>query len=222
MHSCFSHLPIGTIEMAKLVAVETSDLVGSTILSPTQLNLAMSTLKQCLNNIQQEQYSIIEFYRGDAFQVMYPNAVLSLRASLLVKLYMLSQLDFRVNITQSLALGYIDSPITSLHDRMDDVFITSGRRLEKVSSGELGLFVDSFGPASYLSLAFLNRTLHDLSAKQADVLYWYIKNNFPEHKKIASLLNMTRQNVNTHLLRGNADLIKRFITYFEDTVKELS
>ena len=208
--------------MAKLIAVETSDIVGSTSMSTEQLMLAMAALKQCLAAIQNEQNTIIEFYRGDAFQIMYPNAILSLRNLLLVKLYMRSHLDFAVNITQSLALGYIESPVTSLHDRMDAVFVTSGRQLEKVNKSEIGIHADVFDTAFYLSLAFLNRILLGLSAKQALVLYWYIKRDFPEHKKIAALLDMSRQNVNTHLLRGNADLIKRFIVYFENTIKEQS
>jgi hypothetical protein len=33
---------------------------------------------------------------------------------------------------------------------------------------------------------------------------------------------MSRQNVNTHLLRGNADLVKSFIRYFERSIKEHS
>jgi predicted DNA-binding protein YlxM (UPF0122 family) len=152
---------------------------------------------------------------------MYPNAVSSLRSSLLLKLFMLSTLNVPVNITQSLALGFISTPVTSLHDRMDDVFVQSGRKLDSVNSAELGVYVESFNRASYLSLAFLNRILTGLSAKQALVIYWYIKHDFPEQKKIASLLDMSRQNVNAHLLRGNADLIKQFIYYFEDNVKEL-
>ncbi|MFT4655179.1 MAG: hypothetical protein ACJA0G_000164 [Kangiellaceae bacterium] len=223
MHtSAIKYLLCGAINMTNLIAVETSDLVGSTTMSSNQLTLAMNALKECLSNIQTQHASIIEFYRGDAFQIMYPNAVFSLRASLLVKLYMLWKLDFPVNITQSLALGYITKPVITLHDRMDDVFVKSGRQLASVGNAELGIFIASFDHASYLSLAFLNRILHGLSAKQALVLYWYIKNDFPEHKKIAMLLNMSRQNVNTHLLRGNADLIKRFIYYFEHTVEDLS
>ena len=206
--------------MTILIAVETSDLVGSTAMSASQLTNAMSTLKSCLADIQKEQASIVEFYRGDAFQVMYPNAIFSLRKVLLVKLYMLCQLDFPVKITQSLALGSVEKPINSLHDQMDEVFIQSGRKLENTNKGELGIYSATFTPAFYLSLAFLNRVLDGLSSKQALVLYWYIKDDFPEHKKIASLLNMSRQNVNAHLLRGNADLIKHFIRHFESTVKE--
>jgi len=207
--------------MKNLIAVETSDLVGSTSIPADQLALTMASLKKCLGNIQTEQDSLIEFYRGDAFQIMYPNAVSSLRSSLLLKLFMLSTLNVPVNITQSLALGFISTPVTSLHDRMDDVFVQSGRKLDSVNSAELGVYVESFNRASYLSLAFLNRILAGLSAKQALVIYWYIKHDFPEQKKIASLLDMSRQNVNAHLLRGNADLIKQFIYYFEDNVKEL-
>jgi hypothetical protein len=207
--------------MKNLIAVETSDLVGSTLMPADLLALTMASLKKCLGNIQTYQDSLIEFYRGDAFQIMYPNAVSSLRSSLLLKLFMLSTLDVPVNITQSLALGFTSKPVTSLHDRMDDVFVQSGRKLDSVNSAELGVYIESFSRASYLSLAFLNRIIAGLSAKQALVIYWYIKHDFPEHKKIASLLDMSRQNVNAHLLRGNADLIKQFIYHFEDSVKEL-
>lgn len=206
--------------MTQLIAVETSDVVGSTNMSKDQLTLAMTTLKSCLANIQTHAKSVVEFYRGDAFQVMYPQADTSLRNLLLVKLYMLYTLDVPVNITQSLALGKVKGPVTTLHDQMDEVFIHSGRKLESVNKGELGIYMGSFTAASYLSLAFFNRILQGLSAKQALVLYWYIKYDFPEHKKIANLLDMSRQNVNAHLLRGNADLVKKFILYFELSVKE--
>lgn len=205
--------------MPSLIAVETSDIVGSTKLSTKQLGLTIVALKTCIAELKINNGLLAEFYRGDAFQIMHPNAVLSLRNLLLIKLYMLSQLDFTVKITQSLAIGYVSVPVLSLHDRMDEVFVNSGRQLEQVESGEIGIYIDNFVAGDHLALAFLNRVLDGLSAKQALVLYWYIKNNFPEHKKIAAQLNMTRQNVNTHLLRGNADLIKRFISHFEKIVK---
>jgi DNA-binding transcriptional regulator LsrR (DeoR family) len=52
------------------------------------------------------------------------------------------------------------------------------------------------------------------------VLFTYIQDGYPEQKKIAEQLNMTRQNVNTHLIRANADLIKAYIDYFEDKCGE--
>lgn len=206
--------------MASLIAVETSDIVNSTSMSQEQLSQCMSALKQCLASIHKEHNIVYEFYRGDAFQIMYPNALLSLRHLLLLKLYMRSHLPFSVDITQSLAVGIIDRTVTSLHDRMDSVFVNSGRQLESVNKAEIGIYDEGFTQASHLALAFFNRILTGISAKQALVLYWYIKCDFPEHKKIASQLNMTRQNVNTHLLRANADLIKGFILYFEKTIGE--
>lgn len=205
--------------MPKLIAVETSDIVGSTKLSTKQLAEAIGALKRCIAERQMDKGLVVEFYRGDAFQIMYPDASSSFKDLLLVKLYMLSQLDFPVKITQSLALGNVTIPVSTLHDRMDEVFINSGRQLDHVNKGEIGIFTDRFVEADHLALAFLNRILDGLSAKQALVLFWYIKNEFPEHKKIAAQLKMTRQNVNTHLRRGNADLIKGFIGHFENIVR---
>lgn len=206
--------------MYKLVGVETSDIVGSTAMSSEQLKLTMSVLKSYLANQQGELATVIEFYRGDAFQIMYPNAIFSFRHLLLTKLYMLSHLAFPVYITQSLALGQIDAPVSTLNDRMDSVFVHSGRQLSHVSKADIGLTMRVFSEASCLTLAFFNRIVQGLSGKQAEVLYWFIKHDFPEQKKIAALLGMTRQNVNTHLLRGNADLIKRFIMHIEACAKE--
>jgi hypothetical protein len=205
--------------MSNLIAVETSDIVGSTKLSTNQLSLAIKTLRSYIEERQLTKGLIAEFYRGDAYQIMYPNATHSLKNLLLLKLYMLSQLDFTVKITQSLAIGYVPVPVSSLHDRMDEVFVKSGRQLEQVNKGEIGISLDAFVDADYLALGFLNRILEGLSAKQASVLFWYIKGEFPEHKKIACQLNMTRQNVNTHLKRGNADLIRGFICHFENIVQ---
>lgn len=204
--------------MSKLIAVETSDIVGSTKLSAKQLSDAINALRKFVYETQLSTGLVAEFYRGDAFQIMYPNASSSFKNLLLLKLFMLSQLDFSVKISQSLAIGDISIPISSLHDRMDEVFIVSGRKLASVNKGDIGIQANSFVEGDYIALAFLNRIIEGLSAKQALVLYWYIKADFPEQKKIATQLNMTRQNVNAHLRRGHSDLIKRFICHFEKTV----
>ena len=208
------------INMSKLIAVETSDIVGSTKLSTKHLASAISALKGFVNETQISNGIVAEFYRGDAFQIMYPNAISSFKTALLLKLYMLSHLDFAVKITQSLAIGSVEFPVSSLNDRMDEVFISSGRNLEKINKGEIGICVHSFAESDYLALAFFNRIIDGLSNKQALVLYWYIRADYPEQKKIATRLNMTRQNVNTHLKRGNSDLIKRFISHFESIISD--
>lgn len=204
--------------MSKIIAVETSDIVGSTKLSSKHLASAIGALKAFVTDAQHASGLVAEFYRGDAFQIMYPDAISSFRNLLLLKLYMLSQLDYAVKITQSLAIGSVEFPVSSLNDRMDGVFISSGRNLENINKGEIGVCANSFAASDYLALAFLNRIIDGLSNKQALVLYWYIRADYPEQKKIATQLNMTRQNVNTHLKRGNSDLIKRFICHFENII----
>lgn len=221
-HTIFMHTMLIVYEvskdMSKLIAVETSDIVGSTKLSPKNLSAAISALRAFVSETQVDNGLVVEFYRGDAFQIMYPDPISSFKNLLLLKLYMLSHLGFAVKITQSLAIGNVSLPVSSLNDRMDDVFIASGRNLENINKGEIGIFAQSFTNSDYLSLAFLNRIIDGLSNKQALVLYWYIRTGYPEQKKIATQLKMTRQNVNTHLKRGNSDLIKHFISHFESIV----
>ncbi len=210
------------VSMTIFVAVETSDIVGSTLLTSEQLSHVMKGLREYLDKYQQDKNAIVEFYRGDAYQILYKNPVNSFRKLLLIKLYLLSHFDLPVLVTQSLAIGGIPAPVTQLNDRMDKVFIASGRQLETLSSAQIGVDPEYFSSAFTLATQFFNRMLEGMSAKQALVVYWYINDNFPEQKKIAERLDMTRQNVNTHLLRANIDLIRHYLEYFETTVKELS
>lgn len=205
--------------MKATIGVETSDIVGSTKLSSEQLKSALQVLKKCHAQHQEDQHIIVEYYRGDAYQVMYPDPIWSLKGLILTRLTLLYALDFKVNITQSLAIGGISEKVSNLHNNMQTVFVNSGRQLDKLAKGDFAVNGEQFGSNFSLICLFTNRMMHGLSSKQAQVLYWYIAQQYPEHKKIAAKLSMTRQNVNTHLRRANADLIKQFLDAFENTFK---
>ncbi len=211
--------------MKYFIAVETSDIVGSTKLKEEQLKLVMQNLQNRLSNKSAGTSTFVEFYRGDAYQLTHKNAKHSLRYAFLTKLFLLSQFDQPIKINQSLALGSIDIDddlfITGkLHSRMDPVFIESGRQLDGLSKGALVVHPKYFDSCFSLTTQFFNRIVGNLSSKQALVLFTYIQDGYPEQKKIAEQLNMTRQNVNTHLIRANADLIKAYIDYFEEKCGE--
>lgn len=201
--------------MNTVIAVETSDLVGSTKLQADHLASVMKVLTQHLSRMQKTHKTIYEFYRGDGFQIMYPNIKDALRLSLSTKLFLMFEPSKTVHVTQSLACSEAKLPITTLNNRMDEAFVLSGRQLDKMSKGELSIHHFNSEASKKLMVDFFNRNINAISAKQAEVLYWYIQDDFPEHKHIASRLNMTRQNVNAQLKRTNADLIKRFILLFE-------
>ena len=104
---------------------------------------------------------------------------------------------------------------------MDKVFIHSGRQLDAQEKGEIAFAKHYVNQDFVLASKFLNRMLSQLTTKQAEVLYWYIKLDFPDQQSIANKLNMTRQNVNSHLLRANTDLIRIYINHFTDLCEKL-
>lgn len=204
------------------VAVETSDIVGSTKLESSLLKNVMHALNSQLEQFKSDYNVHFEFYRGDGFQILYPDIQNAFRLSLSLKLSMLFRCPKKIHITQSLAFDAAQLPITSLHNRMDRVFITSGRLLEKTAKGHLNTNLSQISESQRLLLDWFNQNIKSISAKQAEILYWFVLDDFPEQKKIAGKLCMTRQNVNAQLKRVNANLIKRYILLIEKQLLERS
>jgi len=63
---------------------------------------------------------------------------------------------------------------------------------------------------------FLHHLLDGLTEKQAEVLYYYIDFDFPEQQSIADYMNMTRQNITTHLKRSGAELVKAYLLGYRE------
>lgn len=204
-----------------LVAVETSDLVGSTKLSDELRSKALSGIKQSLTYLHEQNAGQFEVFRGDAYQVMCTKPELAIKQALLIKLFLLSQLPQTVQVTQSIAIGEVAEPIGTLGENMSPVFVHSGRQLETLQSGYLGLYEQPLTADFLLANAFMNRLIQQLTSKQAEILYWSIKLDFPEQKLIAKKLSMSRQNVNTHMLRANADLFRAFLEQYKNNISGL-
>lgn len=203
-----------------LVAVETSDLVGSTKLTAKQNTTILSGLKGVFHDISNRKHGRAEFYRGDGFQVMYTSPELAAKYLLLTKLYLRSQIPFSVAVTQSLAVGELEKLSGPLSEKMAQVFINSGRQLDTQAKGEIAIHSDYLSEDFSLATRFLNRIIEQLTKKQSEALYWYIKLDFPDQQSIADKLDMTRQNINTHLQRANTDLVRAYIHRFTIQILE--
>lgn len=214
------------------IAVETSDLVHSTEMSQALYAQAIACLEQELASHHETMHTQYEIFRGDAFQVFYPEPSQALRLSLMIKLKLMHAIEGHpIEITQAIAYGSQDisepnvsqdnSPNKSMHlsqsisKNMGSVFIASGRLLDQVKRRSLAIEFPSQQAAVNVIQSFLQHLLTGLTQKQAEVLYYYLKENFPEQKLIADTLNITRQNVAAHLKRGGADLLKHTIEFFE-------
>lgn len=205
-----------------LIAVETGDLVGSTSLSSEQLAKALLALKTNFAEITANQHGKAELFRGDAYQIVYSCPQYSLKYAVLTKLFLMSQLDIKVSVSQSIAIDFVDTEIIKPNESMHSVLVASGRQLDKGHKGEIILSSHLVTADFLLANAFLNRLIAGLTQKQAQALYWYIRLDYPEQQRIAEALKMTRQNVNTHLNRASADLVKSYLNQFESNIMQAS
>ena len=205
-----------------MIAVLTGDLVNSTKMSNEIYSSAIKTLKTFLKEVNEKYGAIGEIYRGDGFQVQYPDPIYALKSTLLLKLALhLSTYSTKpIQCTLSLAYGahniYDEKPNTS----SGPAFVNSGRGLEKTQRGELSLQFDPQEEAGEIKLLnqFLNHLLNRLTKTQAELLYQYIECNFAEHKKIAEITGTTRQNISNRLGNIGAFLIRDYMKIIDDKV----
>ncbi|MDC2887723.1 MarR family transcriptional regulator [Psychrosphaera algicola] len=198
-----------------MIAVLTGDIVNSTKMSKETYSEVIKQLTSLLQDVNVQFNAVGEIYRGDEFQIQYPNPLDALKSTLLIKLalHLATFSEKPIQCTLSLAYGeydiYADKPNTS----SGSVFVASGRGLQKTSRGELSLLLEQDLDESELNLLtqFLNHLLNRLTKTQATLLYQYIENDFTDHKTMAELTATTRQNISNRLSNIGAYLIKEYI-----------
>jgi predicted DNA-binding protein YlxM (UPF0122 family) len=198
------------------IAVETSDLVHSTKMSEATYKQAIDLLKEQLADNQSKFEARFDIFRGDAFQVVYLAPKFALRAILLTRLKLFySNKGEPIEITQALSYGEQAKVNDDFSEAMGEVFVNSGRLLESSKRRSISLSFPESNGSTLLIANYLNLHLASLTQKQAEVLYHYLHDNFPEQHLIAEKLNITRQNVAAHLKRGGAEVLKHTIEFFE-------
>lgn len=213
-----------------MIAVLTGDIVNSTKMSDKTYSNVISSLKASINEANKKYNAIGEIYRGDEFQIQYPDPVYALKSTLLIKLALhLSPHSTKpIHCTLSLAYGsynvYDKTPNTS----SGPVFIKSGRGLGKAQRGELLLQFEhknNEGEADQrevkLLTQFLNHLVNRLTKTQAELLYQYIENSFAEHRIMADITGTTRQNISNRLGNIGADLIRNYMDVINNKVISL-
>jgi hypothetical protein len=203
----------------KQYAVLTADIVHSTKLSSADYTKVMTTLKNRLEAHEEKYECKFEIFRGDSFQVLYQNIDEAMSSALSLRLFLQSGIECSaVKLTQSLALGEVESRTNSISSSLGEAFILSGRALDDASRGDMLLsFGEDFSSTDLsVSTLFLRHLLNGLTEKQSEVLYYYIDFDFPEQQVIADHMKMTRQNVATHLKRSGAELVKAYLLGYQE------
>jgi hypothetical protein len=204
----------------KQYGVLTADIVHSTKLNAKEYASVMQTLQKLLKSQAARYQCKFEIFRGDSFQILYTNIVDAMNSIISIRLYLQSGIECpAIKLTQSIAIGRVEQTSPNLSSSLGEAFILSGRALDKSSRGDL---VITFGTGVSskdltISTLFLRHLLNGLTEKQAEVLYYYIDFDFPEQQIIADYMNMTRQNVATHLKRSGAELVKAYLEGYRET-----
>lgn len=206
-----------------MIAVLTGDIVNSTKMSKQTYADVIKSLKGFLQDAHENYGAVGEIYRGDEFQIQYPNPIDALKSTLLIKLALhLSAYSTKpIQCTLSLAYGdyetYDEKPNTS----SGPVFIESGRGLSKTQRGELSMHLKQQNVQQkeqknnqddvILLTQFLNHLLNRLTKTQAQLLYQYIQHGFAEQQKMAELTGTSRQNISNRLGNIGAYLVRDYI-----------
>ena len=193
----------------RMIAVLTADLVDSTKLNTSELVQVTDWLENYFDRHLSNAHSSI--YRGDEFQVIFNEYQSATYQTILLKLKLQNQFQWKQLCTMSLAFGeatlLADTPQTS----QGPVFVTSGRGLEKTKRGEITLHDAQLTTrADTLLLKYVNHQMNKLTTTQIELLITYFENHFPEHKELALLTDTTRQNISSRLSAMGADLLRDF------------
>jgi hypothetical protein len=67
-----------------MIAVLTGDIVNSTKMSNKTYSEVIYSIKGFLREVKQKYHAIGKIYRGDEFQIQYPDPICALRSTLLL------------------------------------------------------------------------------------------------------------------------------------------
>lgn len=196
-----------------MIAVLTGDIVNSTKMSSDTYNKVISTLNTLFENANAQFNAVGEIYRGDGFQVQYPDPFDAIKSTLLLKLALHSAhfSDKPIQCTLSLAFGKADIYAEKPNTSSGTAFLLSGRGLEKTPRGDLLVQFDQPNDELVLLTQFLNHLLNRLTKSQAELLYQTIETEFTEHWKIAEVTGTSRQNISNRLGNIGAFLVRDYM-----------
>jgi len=207
-----------------MIAVLTGDMVNSTKMSDAAYSAAVNTLKNLLKTAQKQYQAKGEIYRGDEFQIHFPNPLHAIEYTLLIKLALyLSEAPRKpVQCTLSLAYGSHSVLDEKPNTSSGPVFIQSGRGLDNTQRGDLSISFEGADENTdnelLLLTQFLNHLLNRLTRTQAELLNQYIQSHYAEHKKIAEMTGTTRQNISNRLGNIGAFLVRDYIQIVNNRV----
>jgi hypothetical protein len=171
---------------------------------------------------------LVEFYRGDSFQVYLEDPEGSLRLALLCRTLAISLpaaeegptvSDIRISI----GLGAVALPIRSPGTAKGEAFLLSGRGLDQIQQTDKRLAILSgqlVADIGFEAMAnHLDSICREMTPKQAAAIGWLLKG--VTQQEVTVRLSKSKSTVSQLVSAGNWTEIERILQQFETLIKQL-
>ncbi|RDV29179.1 hypothetical protein DXV75_01590 [Alteromonas aestuariivivens] len=198
-----------------MIAVLTGDLVHSSKMSQPDFNRSVQAVEtfiaDCTDKYGAQGYG----YRGDAFQLMFPEPQPALNAALQFKLALGAGVGLETPADCTLSLAYGEGTVSESGPRsaLGEAYVCSGRNLDRAARGSIHVAICGGSGDEEMGLLceFLSHLLGRLTTSQKQLLHSYLESGFAEHRVLAQQLHTSRQNISQRLAAIGAELVRDFV-----------
>ncbi|MFN3162916.1 MAG: hypothetical protein ACE37N_05425 [Pseudohongiellaceae bacterium] len=193
------------------ISVITGDLIDSTRVADSaafrqQLDTLLAVVDTRFN-------AIITTYRGDGFQIALHETVNPFHVALLLRTGLIAHSRDGTNRWDArVAIAYGEGALSG-QDQNGPAYVHSGRTLDAMGKDHLQAKADHEVVALALGIScrFADAIVNDLTAVEAEILYYYLLEP-SSHQRIADKLGKQRPTITLALQRAHYKLLDQFIS----------
>lgn len=213
----------------KIVSVITGDIIGSTLGNDNHRRTMLNIIESSVGEIKEElNVSLpLEFFRGDAFQVLVEKPEKALLVAILLRAALNGNTpkdNFLVwDARMAIGVGGIKYRTDSLAKSNGDAFVYSGRTLDEMWNERLAIKTkwENINEEFAVSTPFADDVISHWTRIQADVIYDYLLYDVTQ-RQIAKKKGMSPQNVSKLLKACRIDLIINYLNRFNKLIYDKS
>lgn len=200
-----------------MLAVITADVVHSSKAAPDLLREAQRHLATTLKRYTKHAQGSGELYRGDGLQIALQAPQLALNCALELGT-LLATLNLQLTLSMAIGKGELGD---SVGVSQGSVFVLSGRGLDTASRGQWQFSSDLAQLAAEFtcSIDLIGFIISQMTAKQAEIVHYWLTHQRCDQQHIAKGLGMTRQNVSLHWRKAAGPQLARCLEQFEARCK---
>lgn len=205
----------------KIKGVITGDIVQSSKIEPDKRPLLLDRIQEITRDVSKWGNVKTEIYRGDSFQVVVDNPLVSLQIMILFRAGLLghSPADEKVkwDARVALGLGIIDfNNRDSVIESDGEAFRNSGREFDKLGKAtRLALKTpwDDFNQEFEITTAFVDNVISEWTVTQAQVIYLALLSGYTQ-KELARELHKTPQAISKLVNGSKLKLLELYLERF--------